>query len=77
MNASWKVAIAAVVTAAGLSGSPAWAGEAAGFRWADGRPAVGDAAAAVADQQLDEFLSRGSCEFLDEYARPFSGLVIA
>ncbi|BBY38683.1 cytochrome P450 [Mycobacterium mantenii] len=31
----------------------------------------------LADQQLDEFLSRGSCEFLDEYARPFSGLVIA
>ncbi len=31
----------------------------------------------LADQQLDEFLSRGSCEFLDSYARPFSGLVIA
>ncbi|OBH45030.1 cytochrome P450 [Mycobacterium mantenii] len=31
----------------------------------------------LADQQLDEFGSRGSCEFLDEYARPFSGLVIA
>lgn len=31
----------------------------------------------LADEQLDEFLSRGSCEFLDEYARPFSGLVIA
>jgi cytochrome P450 len=31
----------------------------------------------LADQQLDEFLSRGNCEFLDEYARPFSGLVIA
>lgn len=31
----------------------------------------------LADQQLDEFLSRGSCEFLDDYARPFSGLVIA
>lgn len=31
----------------------------------------------LADQQLDEFLSRGDCEFLDEYARPFSGLVIA
>lgn len=31
----------------------------------------------LADQQLDEFLSGGSCEFLDQYARPFSGLVIA
>jgi cytochrome P450 len=31
----------------------------------------------LADQQLDEFLSRGACEFLDDYARPFSGLVIA
>jgi cytochrome P450 len=31
----------------------------------------------LADQQLDEFVSRGSCEFLDDYARPFSGLVIA
>jgi cytochrome P450 len=31
----------------------------------------------LADQQLDEFVSRGTCEFLDEYARPFSGLVIA
>ncbi|OBI19876.1 cytochrome [Mycobacterium sp. E2462] len=31
----------------------------------------------LADRQLDEFLSRGACEFLDEYARPFSGLVIA
>jgi cytochrome P450 len=31
----------------------------------------------LADQQLDEFGSRGTCEFLDEYARPFSGLVIA
>jgi cytochrome P450 len=31
----------------------------------------------LADQQLDEFLSRGTCEFLDDYARPFSGLVIA
>lgn len=30
-----------------------------------------------ADEQLDEFVSRGTCEFLDEYARPFSGLVIA
>lgn len=31
----------------------------------------------LADEQLDEFLSRGSCEFLDDYARPFAGLVIA
>lgn len=31
----------------------------------------------LADQQLDEFLSSGGCEFLDDYARPFSGLVIA
>jgi cytochrome P450 len=31
----------------------------------------------LADAQLDEFVARGSCEFLDEYARPFSGLVIA
>jgi cytochrome P450 len=31
----------------------------------------------LADQQLDEFVSRGECEFLDDYARPFTGLVIA
>ena len=31
----------------------------------------------LADQQLDEFVSCGKCEFLDGYARPFSGLVIA
>jgi cytochrome P450 len=31
----------------------------------------------LADQQLDEFVSHGRCEFLDDYARPFSGLVIA
>jgi cytochrome P450 len=31
----------------------------------------------LADEQLDEFVSRGKCEFLDEYARPFAGLVIA
>ncbi|OMC55014.1 cytochrome [Mycobacterium sp. IS-2888] len=31
----------------------------------------------LADAQLDEFVSRGTCEFLDDYARPFSGLVIA
>src|ERR1700732_3671630 len=30
----------------------------------------------LADQQLDEFVSNGKCEFLDSYARPFSGLVI-
>ncbi|OBK93028.1 cytochrome [Mycobacterium sp. 1245499.0] len=31
----------------------------------------------LADEQLDEFVSAGRCEFLDQYARPFSGLVIA
>lgn len=31
----------------------------------------------LADQQLDEIVSSGKCEFLDDYARPFSGLVIA
>jgi cytochrome P450 len=31
----------------------------------------------LADRQLDEFVDRGSCEFLEAYARPFSGLVIA
>ena len=31
----------------------------------------------LADQQLDTFADRGSCEFLDDYARPFSTLVIA
>src|ERR1700737_3031966 len=31
----------------------------------------------LADQQLEEFGSSGKCEFLDGYARPFSGLVIA
>jgi cytochrome P450 len=31
----------------------------------------------LADQQLDRFVSRGACEFLADYARPFSGLVIA
>ncbi|MDR3664011.1 MAG: cytochrome P450 [Mycobacterium sp.] len=30
----------------------------------------------LADEQLDRFVQRGSCEFLTEYARPFSGLVI-
>ncbi|OBB69167.1 cytochrome P450 [Mycobacterium sp. 852014-50255_SCH5639931] len=31
----------------------------------------------LADQQLDTFLGRGSCEFLADYAKPFSLLVIA
>ena len=31
----------------------------------------------LADQQLDEFLDKGKCEFLTEYAQPFSMLVIA
>jgi cytochrome P450 len=31
----------------------------------------------LADQQLDTFVDRGSCEFLEDYARPFSTLVIA
>ena len=31
----------------------------------------------LADRQLDEFLANGSCEFLGEYAKPFSLLVIA
>ncbi|MEZ0052308.1 cytochrome P450 [Mycobacterium sp. MAA66] len=31
----------------------------------------------LADQQLDEFIDKGSCEFLSEYAKPFSLLVIA
>lgn len=31
----------------------------------------------LADRQLDEFMATGACEFLDDYARPFSGLVIA
>jgi cytochrome P450 len=31
----------------------------------------------LADQQLDAFVDRGSCEFLEDYARPFSTLVIA
>jgi cytochrome P450 len=30
----------------------------------------------LADQQLDKFLSRGKCEFLTDYARPFTGMVI-
>ncbi|MGK8503118.1 cytochrome P450 [Nocardia asiatica] len=31
----------------------------------------------LADRQLDEFLARGRCEFLAEYAKPFSLLVVA
>jgi len=31
----------------------------------------------LADQQLDEFIDRGKCEFLSEYAKPFSLLAIA
>ena len=31
----------------------------------------------LADQQLDEFVSGGRCEFIEDYARPFSMLVIA
>ncbi|MGV0643237.1 cytochrome P450 [Mycolicibacterium sp. XJ2546] len=31
----------------------------------------------LADQQLDTFLDKGSCEFLSAYAKPFSLLVIA
>jgi cytochrome P450 len=31
----------------------------------------------LADQQLDSFIAKGSCEFLADYAKPFSLLVIA
>ncbi|GAB4975897.1 cytochrome P450 [Mycobacterium avium subsp. hominissuis] len=31
----------------------------------------------LADRQLDEFIDRGRCEFLQDFARPFSLLVIA
>ncbi len=31
----------------------------------------------LADQQLDAFIDRGACEFLGDYAKPFSLLVIA
>ena len=31
----------------------------------------------LADQQLDTFIDRGKCEFLEDYAKPFSLLVIA
>jgi cytochrome P450 len=30
----------------------------------------------LADQQLDKFVDRGTCEFLADYARPFTGLVV-
>src|SRR6202007_2947528 len=31
----------------------------------------------LADQQLDEFLANGECEFISEYSKPFATLVIA
>src|SRR5262245_51691173 len=31
----------------------------------------------LADRQLDEFLAKGSCEFISEYSQPFATLVIA
>ncbi len=31
----------------------------------------------LADKQLDTFVDRGACEFLEDYAKPFSLLVIA
>lgn len=31
----------------------------------------------LADQQLDTFIARGSCEFMENYAKPFAMLVIA
>jgi len=31
----------------------------------------------LADRQIDEFLSRGECEFIDDYAGPFTLLVVA
>ena len=31
----------------------------------------------LADQQLDEFLANGSCEFISEYAQPFAMLAVA
>jgi cytochrome P450 len=30
----------------------------------------------LSDQQLDKFVDRGECEFLADYARPFTGLVV-
>ena len=31
----------------------------------------------LADQQIDSFLSRGECEFMDDFAQPFAVLVVA
>ena len=31
----------------------------------------------LADQQLDKFIDRGRCEFMEDYAKPFAMLVIA
>jgi cytochrome P450 len=31
----------------------------------------------LADQQLDKFIAKGSCEFMEDYAKPFAMLVIA
>lgn len=31
----------------------------------------------LADQQIDTFLSRGECEFMDDFAQPFAVLVVA
>ncbi|HKT00891.1 MAG TPA: cytochrome P450 [Rugosimonospora sp.] len=36
-----------------------------------------DFMAQLADQQLDEFADSGRCEVMNDYARPFTGLVIA
>ena len=31
----------------------------------------------LADRQIDEFIARGECEFIRDYANPFAMLVIA
>ncbi len=31
----------------------------------------------LADQQIDSFISRGECEFMDDYAQPFAVLVVS
>ena len=31
----------------------------------------------LADQQLDEFIAKGQCEFISAYAQPFAMLVVA
>ena len=31
----------------------------------------------LVDQQIDKFIDRGACEFMADYAKPFSMLVIA